>query len=215
MKNEMKNDKNINYQKELDALINGLKTRGETPRLLLHSCCAPCSTAVLEYLAGAFDITVFYYNPNIYPEAEYVKRLNEQKRLLPMLRSAGKINLIEGRYDSGAFYAAVKGLEEEAEGARRCFACYAFRLRETAKIAVKTGCDYFTTTLSVSPRKNAAVLNETGADLAREYQTRYLYSDFKKRDGYQRSVRLSGQYQLYRQNYCGCEYSFTARSRIQ
>lgn len=191
-----------NYQKELEQLIAGLQSAGIRKSLLLHSCCAPCSSYVLAYLTQYFDITVFYYNPNIMPEEEYQKRLSEQQRLL--WEAYGEVRLIEGDYEPGRFRKMAKGLETEPEGGRRCFQCYEMRLRETAELAKRDGYDYFATTLSISPHKNADKLNEIGEMIAEEYGIAHLPSDFKKKDGYKQSIELSKKYNLYRQNYCGC-----------
>ena len=208
-----------NYQKELDKIIEELgAAAGCAPTLFLHSCCAPCSSYVLEYLRQYFRITVFYYNPNITEDAEYRKRVAEQKRLIAAYNEKltesveGKqggylIQVIEGDYEPNCFYEIAKGLEQCPEGGERCFACYELRLRETAKRAQEGSFDYFTTTLSISPLKNAAKLNEIGERLAQEYDIPWLPSDFKKRDGYKRSIELSREYDLYRQDYCGCVYS--------
>lgn len=197
-----------NFQRELDKILDQLTT---APRLLLHSCCAPCSSYVLEYLRRYFKITVFYYNPNISMEEEYQKRVAEQKRLIDaynQLSDSGySISVIEGDYEPEIFYAAAKGLEQCPEGGERCFACYALRLKKTAELAKKLEQDYFTTTLTISPLKNAAKLNEIGERLAKQYQIPWLPSDFKKKNGYKRSIELSAEYDLYRQNYCGCVYS--------
>ena len=227
---------NRNYQKELDKIIEELgAAAGCAPTLFLHSCCAPCSSYVLEYLRQYFRITVFYYNPNITEDEEYRKRVAEQKRLIAAYNevSAGQmilsddgsgtsvnqepqtesrragyhIEIVEGDYEPQRFYEIAKGLEQCLEGGERCFACYELRLRETAKRAQTGRFDYFTTTLSISPMKNAAKLNEIGERLAQEYDTLWLPSDFKKRDGYKRSIELSKEYDLYRQDYCGCVYS--------
>ncbi|MBU5488344.1 epoxyqueuosine reductase QueH [Clostridium sp. MSJ-8] len=200
-------NQNINYQKELDKILDGIQKSGETKTLLLHSCCAPCSSYVLEYLSKYFKITIFYYNPNIYPQEEFYKRVEEQKRLIAELPTDNKINFIEGKFDSERFYDIAKGLEKEKEGGERCFKCYELRLRETALLAKKKGFDYFTTTLSISPYKNAKKLNEIGINLSQEYNIQYLFSDFKKKNGYKRSIELSKQYNLYRQDYCGCVFS--------
>ena len=208
-----------NYQKELDKIIEKLGVAaGCAPTLFLHSCCAPCSSYVLEYLRQYFRITVFYYNPNITEDAEYRKRVAEQKRLIESYnkeltesvesrQSGYLIQVIEGDYEPRHFYEIAKGLEQCPEGGERCFACYELRLRETAMRAQTGGFDYFTTTLSISPLKNAAKLNEIGERLAQEYDIPWLPSDFKKRDGYKRSIELSREYDLYRQDYCGCVYS--------
>ena len=196
-----------NYQRELDQLLAQLTT---VPRLLLHSCCAPCSSSVLEYLRRYFEITVFYYNPNISMEAEYQKRVEEQKRLINAYNqlpdSGYPIAVIEGDYEPEVFYVAAKGLEQCPEGGERCFACYELRLGKTAALAKKQAYDYFATTLTISPLKNAAKLNEIGERLAERYQISWLPSDFKKKNGYKRSIELSAEYGLYRQNYCGCVY---------
>lgn len=197
-----------NFQRELDKILGQITI---PPRLLLHSCCAPCSSYVLEYLRRYFEITVFYYNPNISIEAEYQKRVEEQKRLIAaynQLPDSGlPISIIEGDYEPEAFYGIAKGLEQCPEGGERCFACYELRLRKTAELARKLGQDYFATTLTISPLKNAAKLNEIGERLSEEYQVPWLPSDFKKKNGYKRSIELSAEYDLYRQNYCGCVYS--------
>lgn len=200
-------NQNINYQKELDKILDGIQKSGETKTLLLHSCCAPCSSYVLEYLSKYFKITIFYYNPNIYPQEEFYKRVEEQKRLIAELPTDNKINFIEGKFDSERFYHIAKGLEKEKEGGERCFKCYELRLRETALLAKEKEFDYFTTTLSISPYKNAKKLNEIGINLSQEYNIQYLFSDFKKKNGYKRSIELSKQYNLYRQDYCGCVFS--------
>lgn len=219
-------DMNRNYQKELDKIIERIGAANQcAPTLFLHSCCAPCSSYVLEYLRQYFRITVFYYNPNITEDEEYRKRVAEQKRLiaayneeLPEKVNAGcdrqelgdrgfRIEVIEGDYEPGRFFEISRGLEQCPEGGERCFACYALRLHETARRAKAGGYDYFTTTLSISPLKNAVKLNEIGERLSKEYGVAWLPSDFKKRDGYKRSIELSREYGLYRQDYCGCVYS--------
>ncbi len=205
----------INYQKELDKLIDHLQKEEKVPTLLLHSCCAPCSSYVLEYLSSYFKITVLYYNPNIYPESEYSKRIIEQQTLIGEMNTKYPVQFIAGNYDKEKFYEMAKELEEVKEGGVRCFKCYELRLRETAEIAKEGGYDYFTTTLSISPLKNAAKLNEIGLKLAEEYGVSYLTSDFKKKNGYKRSVELSAQYGLYRQDYCGCEFSMRQRLEEQ
>ena len=205
----------INYQKELDKLIDHLQKEEKVPTLLLHSCCAPCSSYVLEYLSSYFKITVLYYNPNIYPESEYSKRIIEQQTLIGEMDTKYPVQFIAGGYDKEKFHEMAKGLEKVKEGGVRCFKCYELRLRETAEIAKEGGYDYFTTTLSISPLKNAAKLNEIGLKLAEEYGVSYLTSDFKKKNGYKRSVELSAQYGLYRQDYCGCEFSMWQRLEEQ
>ena len=196
-----------NYQKILDETIAGLEERGEVPKLLLHSCCAPCSSYVLEYLSNYFYITVLYYNPNIYPEDEYYHRAVEQKRFIKEFPTKYPVTFVEGNFEPERFYETVKGYENIREGGERCFRCYELRLREAAEYAKKLNCDYFTTTLSISPMKNAAKLNAIGGMLAEEYGIPYLYSDFKKRDGYKRSTVISAEYGMYRQDYCGCVFS--------
>lgn len=196
-----------NYQKELDQLIENHTKEGTVPKLLLHSCCAPCSSYVLEYLSGYFSITVYFYNPNIYPVEEYKNRIQEQEKLIYQMQAEHPVSFMAGAYEPEAFYTVVKGLEQEPEGGKRCMKCYELRLREAAKIAKAGKYDYFTTTLSISPLKSASKLNEIGEKLAVEYGVFYLPSDFKKREGYKRSVQLSAEYGLYRQGYCGCVYS--------
>lgn len=197
----------INYQKQLDAIIENITKSGETPSLLLHSCCAPCSSYVLEYLSQYFKITLFYYNPNISPKEEYLKRVEEQKRLISQLPVKNTLNFIEGEYKPQDFYEIAKGLEDTPEGGERCFRCYRLRLERAAKLAAELNMDYFTTTLSISPYKNAQKLNEIAQELSQIYFVKNLPSDFKKKEGYKRSIQLSAQYDLYRQNYCGCIFS--------
>ncbi|MDD3766632.1 MAG: epoxyqueuosine reductase QueH [Eubacteriales bacterium] len=197
----------INVKKFLEDLISDIKTSGKTPRLLLHSCCAPCSSYVLEYLSDYFNITILYYNPNIYPKEEYTRRMEEQKAFLSAFRAKNPIKFIEEEYIPDDFYSSVKGLEGQPEGAERCFKCYALRLERAAKAAKEEGFDYFTTTLSISPYKNAQKLNEIGKSFEEKYNIKYLYSDFKKNNGYKRSIELSKEYGLYRQDYCGCVFS--------
>lgn len=196
-----------NYQLELDKIISIAEEEGEYPSLLLHSCCAPCSSYVLKYLSEYFKITLLYFNPNISPESEYMKRVAEQKRLIESMPFKNKVEFIEGRYEPREFYDAVKGYEEEPEGGRRCHICYEMRLREAAEYAKKGGYDYFTTTLSISPLKKSDVLNEIGERVGIEYGIAHLPSDFKKRNGYKQSIELSKEYDLYRQNFCGCVFS--------
>ena len=194
----------IDYQKKLDEI---LLTINEPKKLLLHSCCGPCSSYVLEYLSEYFDITILYYNPNISDINEFKKRLNEQKRLVKEMKFKNKVEVIEGKFEKEKFDEIVKGLEHEKEGGPRCFKCYRLRLEEAARFAKENNFDYFTTTLSISPYKNAAKLNEIGEDLEKEFNINYLYADFKKRNGYKRSIELSRIYNLYRQDFCGCIYS--------
>lgn len=201
----------MNYQKELEKLILKNQKEGKVPKLLLHSCCAPCSSYVLEYLSDYFEITVFYYNPNIFPESEYTKRILEQQMLIQDMKFRQPVSFLAGSYDRDRFYAIAKGLEHAKEGGERCFKCYEIRLEEAAKIAKEIEYDYFTTTLSISPMKNAEKLNEIGTKIAKQYGVEYLQSDFKKKNGYKRSIELSKEYGLYRQDYCGCEFSFRDR----
>lgn len=198
---------NRNYQKELEKLIEKQQRDGHKPSLLLHSCCAPCSSYVLEYLAPYFNICDFYYNPNISPKKEYEDRKEELVRLISEMGLSTQVSFLEGTYRPEDFFAMAKGLEDLPEGGERCFKCYEMRLRESAKIAKEQGAEYFATTLTISPLKNAQKLNEIGEQLAEEYGVKYLPSDFKKKNGYKRSVELSAQYELYRQNYCGCVFS--------
>lgn len=204
-----------NYQKELEQILGQKETQGM--RLFLHSCCAPCSSYVLMYLREYFRITVFYYNPNITEDAEYHKRVEEQKRLIGALNreaaSSYPINVIEGAYEPERFFHMAEGMEECPEGGERCFACFALRLSETVKRAAEGGYDYAATTLTISPLKNAEKLNEIGEKLCADTDVRWLPSDFKKRDGYKRSIELSKQYDLYRQDYCGCIYSKAERDK--
>lgn len=196
-----------NYQKELEKIIEQIKLEQKAPTLLLHSCCAPCSSYCLEYLAQHFKITIFYYNPNIAPEAEYRRRLMEQKELISRLDVKYPISFIEGDYDTDLFYYMAKGRETLPEGGERCFDCYRLRLKQGALMAKQQGFDYFTTTLSISPHKNAEKLNEIAEELEMELGIKHLPSDFKKKNGYKRSIELSKEFGLYRQDYCGCIYS--------
>ena len=197
----------INYRSEMEREIEALKRAGRRPLLALHSCCAPCSSAVLEQLNDAFQIAVFYYNPNISPEDEFRRRAEEQLRLVREMPLAEDIRAEIGAYDPERFYAAVRGHESDPEGGARCSICFELRLRETAKYARDIGAEYFTTTLSISPLKDASRLNTLGSAIAAEYGLKYLHSDFKKKDGYRRSCALSKEYDLYRQDFCGCVYS--------
>ncbi len=196
-----------NYQEQCDARIAAHTDRGETPTLLLHSCCAPCSSYVLEYLSQFFAITVLYYNPNIYPDEEYYHRVREQEEFIRRFPAKHPISFVEGAFDKERFYDTVRGMEHLPEGDARCFACYELRLREAAQEAAARRMDYFCTTLSISPLKNAEKLNEIGERLAAAYGVTYLPSDFKKKNGYKRSVELSREYGMYRQDYCGCVFS--------
>ncbi len=209
-----------NYQKELDKILQKmtgeLSLEGAPKSLFLHSCCAPCSSYVLEYLSKYFKITVFYYNPNISAYEEYYKRVEEQKKLIALYneKNAGyPISVVEGDYKPQVFFEAVKGLENCPEGGERCFQCYELRLEETARKGKEAGADYFATTLTISPLKNAPKLNEIGEKMAKEYDIPWLPSDFKKKEGYKRSIELSAEYGLYRQDYCGCAYSKAEREK--
>lgn len=195
------------YQKELDDLLYALAGDEKRKKLLLHICCAPCASYVLEYLSEYFDITAFFYNPNIYPVEEYDKRLQALKKLLSLTASGKEVKLIEGSFQQGVFEAAVEGMQDEPEGGRRCMACIEQRLEETARMAGMGNYDYFCTTLSISPLKSAYMINTAGRQLERLYGVKFLPSDFKKKDGYKKSVKLCMDYGIYRQNYCGCRYS--------
>ena len=201
-----------NYQRILDQTILAIP-EGTRPRLLLHACCAPCSSYVLEYLSAHFDITLFFYNPNISPEDEHRFRFAELSRLVAEMGLDGVVSLLEGKYDPERFYALSRGLESLPEGGARCAKCYALRLSETADAARDGAFDYFTTTLSISPHKNAAWLNEIGAKESERVRVPYLFSDFKKKNGYRRSCELSAKYGLYRQDYCGCIFSKQAKEK--
>lgn len=210
----------VNYQKELEKelaeVARSAAEGGRIHALFLHSCCAPCSSYVLEYLCRYFKITVFYYNPNISSSQEYRKRAEEQKRLIAAYNEEGKgfrIEILDGDYAPELFFEVTKGLEDCPEGGERCFRCYELRLRETAKQAAQGGFDYFATTLTISPLKNARKINEIGQGLSAEYGVPWLPSDFKKKDGFKRSIELSAEYGLYRQNYCGCAYSRAQSAR--
>ena len=202
-----------NYAKELEQLIQKLQQEGKVPRLLLHACCAPCSSAVLEYLSQYFAITLLYYNPNIAPLEEYQKREAELRRLVSQMKFTHPVELLPCQYDGQAFVQVARGLEGEPEGGKRCEACFRLRLRYAAQEAARLRFDYYTTTLSISPMKNAPLLNQLGEEIGREFGVAHLPSDFKKKDGYKRSVQLSKEYDLYRQDYCGCAFSKAQRQR--
>ena len=204
-----------NYQKAMEEEIGRIEKEESVPTLLLHSCCGPCSTSVLEQLAEHFLVTVLYYNPNIFPEEEYRHRVQEQKRFTEIFPTRYPIAFLEGPYEPEKFYELAKGLELVPEGGERCRRCFLQRLRVTARMAAEGGFDYYTTTLTVSPLKNAAVLNELGEQIGAEEHIRWLPSDFKKKNGYLRSVELSRKYEMYRQDYCGCVYSRQERERKQ
>lgn len=198
----------INYQKVMEKIIDETCIKEKRmPKLLLHSCCGPCSTYCIQVLSEYFDVTVFYYNPNIYPPEEYRLRADEQNRFISEFPTRNPVKFVEGAYDTDRFYAMAKGLEKVEEGGERCFKCYELRLRESAEYAKNNGFDFFTTTLSISPLKNADKLNEIGQKLSEEYGVSYLFSDFKKKEGYKISTQLSAEYGMYRQNYCGCVFS--------
>ena len=194
----------MNYDLEMEKQMENIE---EGSKLLLHACCAPCSSAVLERLANFFKISIFYYNPNITEEEEYQKRINELKRFISEFKTKYPVEIIEGNYEPSKFMEMAKGLENEPERGKRCFKCYELRLEETAKIAEKLGFNHFATTLTLSPHKNANWINEIGEELNKKYKSNYLYSDFKKKEGYKKSIELSKTYNLYRQDYCGCIYS--------
>ena len=200
----------INYQKQLEEVLKRMKEEGKRKRLLLHACCAPCSSYCLEYLREAFALTVFFYNPNLTEQEEYRRRVEEEKRLIALINGqegSSQIEILEGRYEPERFLEAAKGLETCKEGGERCVRCFALRLGETARVAAEGGFDFFTTSLTISPLKNSALLNRIGAQEGERYGVRFLPSDFKKNNGYLRSTQLSRLYGLYRQNYCGCIYS--------
>ena len=201
----------INYQIEMERELERIARGGVRPKLALHSCCAPCSSAVLERLNEAFEIVVFYYNPNIAPEEEFRHRVAEQRRLAAEM-PLRDVKVAEGPYDAERYYELVRGHESDPEGGARCAICFEMRLRRTAEFAREIGADYFTTTLSISPLKDAQLLNELGARIAAEAGIKYLHSDFKKKDGYKRSCALSEEYGLYRQDYCGCAFSRRERA---
>ena len=204
---------NVNYQKKLDEVIAQVEKSAERPTLLLHACCAPCSSYVLEYLTKYFRIVLFYYNPNISPKEEFEKRTRELKRLVGEMPLNDKTEVIVGDYDVREFYDIAKGFEDLPEGSERCFRCYRLRLEKTAQLAKKLGADWFTTTLSISPYKNAQKLNEISSELAAVYGVNALPADFKKKGGYKRSIELSAKYGLYRQDYCGCVFSKAERDK--
>ena len=199
----------INYQQQMEGVLRALDEAGQRPRLLLHACCAPCSSATLERLAAHFDLTILYYNPNIYPPEEYRRRETELERFV---RDAGyRFPVVELPYDPQAFYAAVQGLEQEPEKGARCTVCYRLRLEQTARYAAQNGFAWFCTTLSISPLKDPVRINALGQELGAQYGVHFLPSEFRKKDGYKRSLQLSAEYGLYRQDYCGCVFSKQAR----
>lgn len=193
-----------NYSNICENILNNLK---ETKKLLLHSCCGPCSSYVISYLTKYFDITILYYNPNIYPYEEYLKRKEEQIKLIKELKTINKLDIMDCDYDNNLYEKNISGLEKEPERGLRCKVCYKMRMEKTIKLAKEHNYDYFCTTLTVSPYKNATWINEIGKELEEKYKVKWLYSDFKKKDGYKKSIILSQKYNLYRQDYCGCIYS--------
>ena len=195
---------NENYSNKCEEILSNIKSK---KKLLLHSCCAPCSSYVITYLTNYFDITILYYNPNIFPQEEYEKRKKEQIKLIHDLKVKNKLNILDCDYDNKEYNKLINGLENEPERGNRCTICYKMRIEKTAYLAKENHYDYFCTTLSVSPYKNSNLINEIGEDLEKEYQVKWLYSDFKKKDGYKKSIELSKKYNLYRQDYCGCIYS--------
>ena len=201
----------MNYQSLMEQIIKN--EEGNRPTLLLHVCCAPCSSYVLETLSKYFKITIFYYNHNIYPYEEFEKRYNEAKKLIKEMPGCDDVKITDVGYDNDEFENVIEGLKDELEGGKRCFKCYELRLRKTAEFAKENNFDYFTTSLSISPYKNANKLNEIGESLEKEYNIKYLYADFKKKNGYKRSIELSNKYNLYRQDYCGCIYSKEQRNK--
>lgn len=205
----------INYQLEMEKELCRLKREGQRPVLVLHSCCAPCSSAVLERLNEAFQLVIYYYNPNISPEAEFRRRAEEQKRLVREMPLAADVRVVEGEYEPQRFYDLTRGHEADSEGGERCGICFELRLRKTAEYAAQIGAQYFTTTLSISPLKDAQRLNELGRTVSQAFGVNYLFSDFKKKDGYRRSCALSEEYGLYRQDFCGCVFSKLERERAK
>lgn len=210
IKGEINNQK-INYQLILDKKIEEIEKSSTRPSLLLHSCCGPCSSYILEYLSFFFDISILYYNPNIYPSEEFYFRENEQKELITKMGLEDKVKFIRAPYSVEEFYDKIRGHEADLEGGNRCFICYELRLDYTARIAKEMVFDYFTTSLSISPHKNSQILNKIGGSLADKYGINYLYSDFKKKSGFKRSVELTNDYDMYRQDYCGCIFSYRAK----
>jgi predicted adenine nucleotide alpha hydrolase (AANH) superfamily ATPase len=196
-----------NYQLLTDKCLEQLKNSSETPSLLLHCCCAPCASYCLEYLTKYFSVSVFFYNPNIFPYEEYEKRRDELKRLIKEMPLSRNVKFVESRFDSNDFFSVAKGLEDAVEGGARCKECFNLRLEKTAQTAKQSGFDYFCSTLTISPLKDEQLINQIGQKIEKETGVKWLSSDFKKRGGYLRSILLSKQYGLYRQNYCGCLFS--------
>ena len=205
---------NMNYQLVLDETLKQISLSGKTPKLLLHACCAPCSSYVLEYLSEFFEITIYYYNPNIHPENEYIRRINELQKFLTEFKPKNKVNLVEETYNPLEYFNEIKGLENLGEKSERCYKCYKLRMEKAVEYAKKNNYDYFTTTLSISPYKKSDWINEIGGMLEYKHNVKYLYADFKKKNGYKRSLELSKKYGLYRQDYCGCIYSKQEREII-
>ena len=205
----------MNFQKLLEEEIELVKEKGIRPKLLIHACCGPCSSYVIEYLNKYFDITIYYYNPNIYPTVEFLRRYDELEKFIKEFNKKNniEIKLDAVDYETKEFYEAIRGLEHMGEKSRRCYNCYKLRMTKAAQYAKENNYDYFTTTLSISPYKNANWINEIGKKLEEKIGIKYLYSDFKKNDGYKRSLELSKEYNLYRQEYCGCVYSKEERER--
>ena len=197
----------INYQRLLDLKLEEIKKEEKLPKLLLHACCAPCSSYIVEYLSKYFEITIYYYNPNIHPKEEYDRRVNELKNFLDVFKTENKVNLVLEHYSPTEYFDSVKGIEYLGEKSKRCYECYKLRMDMAAKYAKENNFDYFTTTLSISPYKISSWINEIGEALENKYNINYLYADFKKKNGYKRSLELSKEYNLYRQEYCGCIYS--------
>ena len=194
----------MNYNNEMYKQLINIQ---EGTRLLLHACCAPCSSTVLERLADFFEITIYYYNPNISDKKEYRKRVNELRRFISEFNTKYEVKLLEGKYEPEKYNEVIKGMEDLPEKSKRCYYCYEMRIKDTARVAEKLDYPYFTTTLSLSPHKNANWINEIGKNQEKDFKTTFLYSDFKKEEGYKRSIELSHEYNLYRQDYCGCIYS--------
>lgn len=197
----------MNYNVEMEKIIGDLQKENKIPKLLLHSCCAPCSSHVITTLTPYFDITIIYYNPNIEPKEEYEKRKQEEIRFIKEFPNINRLDFMDCDYNNELFHNEIKGLEDIPEGGKRCFKCYELRMDYTAKKALENNYDFFATTLTVSPLKNSIILNQIGEELQTEYNIKYLYSDFKKKNGYKNSIELSKEYNLYRQDYCGCIYS--------
>ena len=200
----------INYHK---LCLEEISKQTNIKTILLHSCCAPCSSYVITFLSNYFDITILYYNPNIFPKKEYEKRKQEQIKLIKNLKTKNKLNFFDCDYDNNIYEENIKGFEDAPEGGNRCHICFNLRLEKTAKLAKEYNYDYFCSTLTVSPHKNSKIINEIGENISQKYQIKWLYSDFKKNEGFKQSIELSKKYQLYRQDYCGCIYSKKAKEK--